>query len=251
MDFPPDEKEVYRLRKGDLLLSEASGSSDQVGKPAIWNDELPICCFQNTVIRLQSRTVSPAYVLVLLQYCYFNHVFAGLATGVGINHLGAHRLARIVVPVAAQEEQRYIATEVAQQLDSMRLSKVAIESSVLQAKELQSAVLAKAFSGNLVEPVATPAESAAALAERLTLLRSQVPNSPPPVSQRRTTLMTFSAQAQAVARHSSRASRRNHTGGTASRSAFCSRRGRGVLCRTVVDSWILLRGTGGRWVTAC
>jgi len=52
MEFTPKERERYRLRKGDIVLSEASGSPDQVGKPACWNDELPLCCFQNTVIRL-------------------------------------------------------------------------------------------------------------------------------------------------------------------------------------------------------
>ena len=35
MDFTPNEFDVYRLHPGDILLSEASGSADEVGKPAI------------------------------------------------------------------------------------------------------------------------------------------------------------------------------------------------------------------------
>ena len=46
MDFLPHELSAYRLEKGDLVLSEASGSVAQVGKPAIWDNQIPNCCFQ-------------------------------------------------------------------------------------------------------------------------------------------------------------------------------------------------------------
>ena len=35
MNFGAAEMEYYRLRRGDILLSEASGSLKEVGKPAI------------------------------------------------------------------------------------------------------------------------------------------------------------------------------------------------------------------------
>lgn len=41
MNFSPQEFENYRLQRDDVLLSEASGSPSEVGKPALWNDELP------------------------------------------------------------------------------------------------------------------------------------------------------------------------------------------------------------------
>ena len=41
MDFKPSERATYTLRRGDILLSEASGSADEVGKPAIWNGKIP------------------------------------------------------------------------------------------------------------------------------------------------------------------------------------------------------------------
>lgn len=53
MDFNAEEREVFALRPGDIVLSEASGSPEQVGKPAQWNGELPLCCFQNTVLRFR------------------------------------------------------------------------------------------------------------------------------------------------------------------------------------------------------
>jgi type I restriction enzyme S subunit len=54
MEFSPAARERFTLRDGDVVLSEASGSPSQVGKPAVWRQELPLCCFQNTVLRLSS-----------------------------------------------------------------------------------------------------------------------------------------------------------------------------------------------------
>ena len=90
MDFLPHELSAYRLEKGDLVLSEASGSAAQVGKPAIWNDQIPNCCFQNTVIRHQPYCRDYAvYLLWLYRFFYVSGKFAQVAGGVGINHLSA------------------------------------------------------------------------------------------------------------------------------------------------------------------
>jgi hypothetical protein len=38
--------------KGSILLNEASGSANEVGKPAIWDGSIP-GCFQNTLLRVR------------------------------------------------------------------------------------------------------------------------------------------------------------------------------------------------------
>src|SRR5271166_7150191 len=67
MNFTDDESAVYELRAGDVLLTEASGSASEVGKPALWRDEIEGCCFQNTLLRVRSRAPLPEYLLNLLQ----------------------------------------------------------------------------------------------------------------------------------------------------------------------------------------
>ena len=190
MDFPPRERERYSLRKGDLVVSEASGSPEQVGKPALWNNELPICCFQNTVIRLRPVVVLSEYVLVLLQHSYFNRVFVGLAAGVGINHLGATRLAQITIPVAPLSEQAEIVAEVAEQLAVAQASRTAIDTSLAHARQLRDSVLAKAFSGQLVESQPS-AEPAALLIERVKAQRTEAAAGQLQVSPRRIKQMTL------------------------------------------------------------
>lgn len=57
------EAERYRLRRGDLLLTEG-GDPDKLGRGTIWNDELPWCLHQNHVFRVRPRSVEavPVYL---------------------------------------------------------------------------------------------------------------------------------------------------------------------------------------------
>ncbi|TOM54439.1 restriction endonuclease subunit S, partial [Vibrio parahaemolyticus] len=58
MDFTEKEIPIYQLKTGDLLLTEASGSPEHVGRPCIWPDVDGVYCFQNTVIRFQPSVIS-------------------------------------------------------------------------------------------------------------------------------------------------------------------------------------------------
>ena len=108
MDFTPEEFETYALRRGDLLLSEASGSASEVGKPAVWNDEVPGCCFQNTLIRVRA----PEPLVPFLHLHFYKDAltgeFARAARGVGIHHLGAKTLSGWEVHLPPPDEQRRI-----------------------------------------------------------------------------------------------------------------------------------------------
>src|SRR4051812_30608673 len=54
MNFTDDEVAVYRLQPGDILLSEASGSASEVGKPGVWRGQLVgDICLQNTLLRVR------------------------------------------------------------------------------------------------------------------------------------------------------------------------------------------------------
>lgn len=122
MEFSPAERERFALRRGDIVLSEASGSPSQVGKPAVWRDELPLCCFQNTVLRLRPVGVQSKYVLVTFQHFYANSVFAKVAGGVDINHLGAEKFSAIPFPLPPLAEQMRIVAEVERRLRKLQNS---------------------------------------------------------------------------------------------------------------------------------
>jgi type I restriction enzyme S subunit len=166
MEFDPQERERYLLRHGDIVLSEASGSPTQVGKPAIWRDELPGCCFQNTVIRLRPLGLPSEFPLVVFKDCYWNGTFAKVAGGVGINHLGADKFSSVPVPVPPLVEQRRIVAEVERRLSVIDELGMQIEANLKRGERLRQAILKHAFEGKLV-PQDPNDEPASVLLERI------------------------------------------------------------------------------------
>ena len=151
MEFLPHELSAYRLEKGDLVLSEASGSAAQVGKPAIWEDQIQNCCFQNTVIRHQPYCRDYAvYFCWLYRFFYVSGKFAQVAGGVGINHLSAFKFAQIGLPVCSLAEQQEIVHLLEERFAAIDWQEQEIDSALKQAETLRHAILKKAFTGQLV-----------------------------------------------------------------------------------------------------
>ena len=172
MDFDPEERRRYRLRFGDVVLSEASGSARQVGKPAIWRNELEECCFQNTVIRLKPYEVLSKYLLVVFQSYYWNGLFARIAGGVGINHLGADKFSGIDIAIPPLAEQGRIVAEVERRLSVIDELDMETEADLKRADRLRQAILKRAFEGKLV-PQDPNDEPASVLLERIRTERAR------------------------------------------------------------------------------
>ena len=172
MDFSPREYETYRLRSGDILLAEASGSADEVGKPAVWSGEIYGCCFQNTLIRVR---VCPEVVPYL--YCHLlsdarSGALGRAARGVGIHHLGAQRAASWMVALPPLAEQHRIVAEVERRLSVIQQAEAAVEANLTRAERLRQSILKQAFSGKLV-PQDPSDEPASMLLERIQAERAE------------------------------------------------------------------------------
>ena len=68
IEVPDCEMELYRLKRGDLLVCEGN-SADLVGRPAIWNDEILDCVHQNHVLRVRvhPEKLLPEFALEWMQ----------------------------------------------------------------------------------------------------------------------------------------------------------------------------------------
>ena len=166
MDFTPAEYETYGLWAGDILLSEASGTADEVGKPAVWNGEVDDCCFQNTLIRVRAGSELVPYLFHHLLSDARTGALGRAARGVGIHHLGAQRAETWVVGIPPLAEQRRIVAEVERRLSVIQQAEVAVGASLQRAERLRQSILKRAFAGELV-PQDPDDEPASVLLERI------------------------------------------------------------------------------------
>jgi type I restriction enzyme S subunit len=101
MNFDPLDQLKYQLEPGDVLVTEGCGSLTQIGASAQWQAELPSpVCFQNTLVRLRGRPggASSDFAYQWARHQFETGGFAEIASGTNIYHLGARRLARMLVP---------------------------------------------------------------------------------------------------------------------------------------------------------
>jgi type I restriction enzyme S subunit len=166
MEFLPHEKETYRLHGGDILLAEASGSPDQVGKPVIWNNEIDDCCFQNTVIRLRPHGLPSAFPFLVFRQYYISKLFARASAGVGINHLSANKFAALSFPLPPLAEQEQIVALVEERVSQIDSAEKTIDAELIRSKRLRQSILKRAFEGKLV-PQDPKDEPAGVLLERI------------------------------------------------------------------------------------
>ncbi|MCR4743500.1 MAG: restriction endonuclease subunit S, partial [Treponema sp.] len=150
MEFSPIEKEKYILQENDILLSEASGSPTQVGKPAIWKNEIENCCFQNTVIRHRVKKDLPEYVYWYYKMLYINGFFSRNVGGVGINHLGATNFSNFEINIPSTiVEQKEIVKEIEEQFSLCEKLGNDLEILLEKSEQIRQSILKKAFEGEL------------------------------------------------------------------------------------------------------
>jgi type I restriction enzyme S subunit len=106
----PQELARYRLRAGDLLVCEGG----EVGRCAIWQDELHECYYQKALHRLRSKSGYMAELLAAVLYRY--SITGGLqdyVTQTSIAHLPKDKFLTLPIPVPAAGEQQAIAKALA------------------------------------------------------------------------------------------------------------------------------------------
>ncbi len=106
MNFNIGERTRYRLQSGDLLVCEGG----EVGRAAIWSDELPECYFQNAIHRLRAISdADPRYMRHYFEFAAMVGSLRALTGQTSIGHLPRANLVRWLVPMPPLEEQRRIA----------------------------------------------------------------------------------------------------------------------------------------------
>ena len=184
MDFSPREFDIYRLMPDDIVLNEASGSPDEVGKPAIWSGPIDGCCFQNTIIRVRAYPSIVPFLFYHLLSDARSGKLGRAARGVGIHHLGAERTASWTFALPPWEEQRRIVAELEQKLSVIQQAESTAEASLKRVERLRQSILKQAFCGQLV-PQDPNDEPASLLLERIRAERTAAEATSPSKRQTR------------------------------------------------------------------
>lgn len=172
MNFAPEDFKRFRLQSGDLLLNEASGSQFEVGKPAIWRDEISDCCIQNTLIRV--RPLVPISEFLYYQFLWNakSGTLGNASKGIGIHHLGNQLLAEWLLRLPPVEEQKEIIFRIQKLLKTADCIQQIYQEVKVYLDQLDQSILAKAFRGELV-PQDPNDEPASILLERIQAERAK------------------------------------------------------------------------------
>ncbi|MEU2773798.1 restriction endonuclease subunit S [Streptomyces sp. NPDC007162] len=157
--------EKYRLKSGDVLLNEGQ-SPHLVGRPALYRGFPREVAFTNSLLRFKAGTgVLPEWaLLVFRRHLHAKRFMQEVRITTNIAHLSAKRLKAVEFPIPPLDVQE----ELVQRCDAL-LSGVAamdheINNGLKRARGLQTALLQRAFTGNLVPSRAGDEHASAALA---------------------------------------------------------------------------------------
>ncbi|MCP4350036.1 MAG: restriction endonuclease [Desulfobacterales bacterium] len=104
MDFNEKDRKEFRLCYGDVLICEGG----EVGRSAIWRDELAECYFQKAIhrIRPDMKKLIPEYLINLMWFYAKNGGFQDHVTSVTIPHLTGIKLKNMEIPLPPVQFQK-------------------------------------------------------------------------------------------------------------------------------------------------
>ena len=130
----------FRLRVGDLLVCEGG----EVGRAAIWRDELPECYFQKALHRLRAKHGFDArLMLALLAHWSSTGAFADYVTQTSIAHLPRERFIQMPLPLPSAPEQRIIG-DVLQDADE---SIISLERLLAKKRDIKQGMMQELLTG--------------------------------------------------------------------------------------------------------
>ena len=146
------EIEKLKLQDKDILIVEGNGSGNEIGRCAIWHNELPLCIHQNHIIRMRRKTadILPEYALHYLNSEAGKSIMRERSkTTAGLFNLSAGKIKTISLPMASLDEQSEIIHLIDSLLEKEQQTKEAAEAVLDQIDLMKKSILACAFRGEL------------------------------------------------------------------------------------------------------
>lgn len=147
-----EEARKVKLQSGDLLIVEGNGSIDQIGRVAVWADEVPECGHQNHLIRARlEANADPRFLLnFLLSPLGRDLIIEEASSTSGLHTLSISKVSNLIVPVASAGEEIAVLSQIGEKLSKVDGVLKEIEVELARSEALRQSILRKAFSGQLV-----------------------------------------------------------------------------------------------------
>jgi len=148
------EKELERvsLESSDILIVEGNGSKDQIGRMAIWRNEIPDAVHQNHLIkaRLFEKQLAD-YILAWFQSPIGRQVVELVASSTsGLYTLSLSKIKQLAVPLPSLPEAQRIVAEVRDLFSHADQLEAYCDAELRRSTALRQSILKSAFTGQLV-----------------------------------------------------------------------------------------------------
>ncbi|MFI8352662.1 hypothetical protein [Streptomyces cyaneofuscatus] len=146
------------LRDGDVVMTEANGNPDNLGRGAVWRDQIPGMIHQNHIfaIRASRGRLLPEYLAALLASKHGRYYFRYTGSQVGIATTSASKVLDFPIPIASREQQDAVVRDYVAMRDSASRVKGVLERQLLLLAERRRALIAAAVTGQLDVTTARP-----------------------------------------------------------------------------------------------
>lgn len=145
----PEEIEKTLLKRNDLLFVEGNGSKDQIGRVAIWNNEIENCLHQNHIIKARpTKQVLSKFALYYLMSTYGRKQITQIASSTsGLYTLSTNKVKNLYVPTCDIKQQEKIICEIESRLSVCDKIEQTVNESLQKAESLRQSILKQAFEG--------------------------------------------------------------------------------------------------------
>src|SRR5690606_15023374 len=129
-----------------------NGSVDQIGRAAMWDDSIPNCVHQNHLIRVRpgAELVPEFMELVWNSPLVIEQLKAVSSSTSGLHTLSTAKVKSVKLHVPSVVEQRALVTEAQRRLSIIDATERALNTTMLEIRNLRRSLLASAASGQLV-----------------------------------------------------------------------------------------------------
>jgi type I restriction enzyme S subunit len=168
-DFSNTEIDTYKLNEGDILTIRSNGSVSLVGKCAVISEKDSEFLFAGYLIRLRPilKHIDPHYLKSVLASGFLRKQIETLAkSSSGVNNINTGELQSLIIPICGLKEQQANAEDIDAKNIIIDRQFEQYEKLLIRASKNKSAILSKAFSGELVENIETD-ETAEHLLEKI------------------------------------------------------------------------------------